>query len=155
MSLVNVKEEHSYPLEINQIVKSAEEKAASRAKAEEKKVKKSTEKKKRGRPKGSKNKDKQGVVLNPELLRIQDGLISLLKTVEKVMSLKYVVMDEHVGNYPIAWMVRQVKLHLVSKLRSNAALYQAFKGEHKGKGPKPKYAAPGLARRENAWKDCS
>jgi putative transposase len=140
LSLINVKEEHSYPLEINQIVRSAEEKAASRAKAEVKKVPKSAEKKKRGRPKGSKNKDKQDVVLNPELLRIQNGLKSLLKTVEKVMSLKYVAMDGHFGNYPSAWMVRQVKLHLVSKLRSNAALYPAFEGEHKGKGPKPKYA---------------
>jgi putative transposase len=141
LSLVNVKEEHSYPLEINQIVKSAEETAASRAKAEVKKVQKSAEKKKRGRPKGSKNKDKQDVVLNPELLRIQEGLKSLMKTVEKVMSLKYVAMDGHFGNYPSAWMVRQVKLHLVSKLRSNAALYPSFEGEHKGKGPKPKYAA--------------
>jgi len=141
LSLVNVKEEHSYPLEINQIVKSAEEKAASRAKAEVKKVQKSAEKKKRGRPKGSKNKDKQAVVLNPELLRIQDGLQSLLKTTEKVMNLKYVVLDGHFGNYPSALMVRQTKLHLVSKLRSNTALYPPFEGEHKGKGPKPKYAA--------------
>jgi putative transposase len=139
--LVNVREEHSYPLQISQIVKSAAEKAASQAKAEAKKVKKSAEKKKRGRPKSSKNKDKQEVVLNPELLRIQDALISLLKTIGSVMSLKYVAMDGHFGNYPSAWMVRQVKLHLVSKLRSNAALYPAFEGEHQGKGPKPKYAA--------------
>ena len=141
LSLVNVREEHSYPLQITQIVKSAAEKAASQAKAEAKKVKKSAEKKKRGRPKGSKNKDKQEVELNPELLRIQDALQSLLKTIGNVMSLKYVAMDGHFGNYPSAWMVRQVKLHLVSKLRSNAALYPAFEGEHIGKGPKPKYAA--------------
>ena len=51
-SLINVKEEHSYPPEINQIVKSAEENVASRAKAEVKKAQKSAEKKKRGRPKG-------------------------------------------------------------------------------------------------------
>lgn len=55
-SLVNVREEHSYPMQATQMVKSAEEKAASKAKAEAKKVKKTGEKKKPGRPKGSKNK---------------------------------------------------------------------------------------------------
>ncbi len=139
LSLVNVKEEHSYPLQINQIVKSAEEKAASQAKAQAKKVKKSSEKKKRGRPKGSKNKNKLEVVLNAELLRIQNALKSLLNTIGNVLSLKYVAMDGHFGNYPSAWMVRQINLHLISKLRSNAALYTAFEGEHSGKGPKPKY----------------
>ena len=68
---------------------------------------------------------------------VLDGLISLLKTVEKVMSLKYVVMDEHFGNYPSAWMVRQVKLHLVSKLRSNAALYPASKESIRAKVQNP------------------
>ena len=38
LSLVNVREEHSYPKQITQIVKSVEEKAASKAKAEAKKV---------------------------------------------------------------------------------------------------------------------
>lgn len=139
LSLINVKEEHSYPLQIAQIVKSAEEKAASQAKAKAKQAKKSSEKKKRGRPKGSKNKNKQEVVLNAELLRIQAALKTLLNTIGSLLSLKYVAMDGHFGNYPSAWMVRQLKLHLISKLRSNAALYAAFEGEHPGKGPKPKY----------------
>ncbi len=45
-SLVNVREEQSYPLQATQIVKSAAEKAASKTKAEAKKVKKTAEKKK-------------------------------------------------------------------------------------------------------------
>ena len=138
-SLVNVREEQSYPLQITQTVKSAEEKAANKAKAEARKVKGTGEKKKRGRPKGSKNKDKQAVILNPELLRIQKALKDLLETVGTTISLKYVAMDGHFGNYPSAFMVRQAKLHLISKLRSNAALYLAFEGEHSGRGPKPKY----------------
>jgi putative transposase len=141
LSLVNVKEEHSYPLQIDQIVKSTDEKAVSQAKAKAKKNKKSSEKKKRGRPKGSKNKSKLEVVLNTELLRIQDALKTLLKTIGSVLSLKYVALDGHFGNYPSAWMVRQINLHLISKLRSNAALHTAFEGEHPGKGPKPKYGA--------------
>jgi hypothetical protein len=138
-SLVNVREEHSYPMQATQMVKSAEEKAASKAKAEAKKVKKIGEKKKPGRPKGSKNKDKQAVVFSPELLRIQKALKGLLETVGTTIVLRYVAMDGHFGNYPSAFMVRQASLHLISKLRSDAALYPAFEGKHAGRGPKPKY----------------
>jgi hypothetical protein len=138
-SLVNVREEHSYPLQITQVVKSAEEKAASKTKAEAKKAKKTTEKRKPGRPKGSKNKVKQEIVLNPELLRIQSALKSLLETIGIILSLKYVVLDGHFGNYPSAFMVRETKLHLISKMRSDAALYPAFEGEYAGTGRPAKY----------------
>ena len=141
LALVNTRQEQSYPLQISQIIKSAEEKAASKAKAEAKKVTNTGEKKKRGRPKGSKNKNKAEVVLNPELLRIQKDLKSLLETVETALVLKYVAMDGHFGNYPSAFMVRQENLHLISKMRCNAALYSAFEGEHPGPGAKPKYGA--------------
>jgi hypothetical protein len=50
-------------------------------------------------------------------------------------------MDGHFGNYPSAFMIRQANLHLISKLRSDAALYPAFEGEHRGPGRKPKYGA--------------
>jgi len=138
-SLINVNEEHSYPLQATQIIKSAEEKAASKAKAEARKVKPIGEKKKPGRPKGSKNKDKQAVILNAELLRIQTALKSFIAMLGIFITLKYVAMDGHFGNYPSAWMVRQEKLHLISKLRSDAALKTAFVGEHSGPGAKPKY----------------
>jgi len=140
-SLVNVQEEQSYPMQSTQMVKSAEEKAASKAKAETKKVKQAGEPKKCGRPKGSKNKAKQEVILKPELLRIQKALQSLLETVGTVIPLKYVVLDGHFGNYPSAFMVREENLHLISKLRFDAALYPAFEGEHNSSGPKPKYGA--------------
>jgi putative transposase len=136
-SLVNVREERSYPLQVTQTLKSAAEKTASKAKAKAKK--KTTEKRKPGRPKGSKNKDKRAVELNPELVRIQTALKSLLATIGTRISLKYVALDGHFGNYPSALMVRQVGLHLISKLRSDAALYPAFEGEHNRPGPKPKY----------------
>jgi hypothetical protein len=140
-SLVNVREEQSYPMQTTQMVKSPEEKAASKAKAEAEKVQKTGEARKRGRPKGSKNKDKQEVVLNPELLRIQKALQRLLETVDTALPLKYVALDGHFGNYPSAFMVRKENLHLISKLRFDAALYPAFVGEHRGPGPKPKYGA--------------
>jgi putative transposase len=140
-SLVNIREERSYPMQVAQIVKSAEEKAASKAKAEAKKEQKTSEKKKPGRPKGSQNKDKKEVVFTPELLRIKESLQSLLETIKGQISLKYVALDGHFGNYPSALMVRQTGLHLISKLRSDAALYLPFEGEHKKRGPKPKHGA--------------
>lgn len=51
------------------------------SRAEAKKVKKTTEKKRAGHPKDSKNKEKQEVLLNAELLCIQKALKSLLDTV--------------------------------------------------------------------------
>jgi putative transposase len=139
LALVNVREEQSYPLQASQIVKSAEEKAASKAKAAAKKVKKTAEPKKPGRPKGSKNKKPEEMVLNPELLRIQKALQALLATVGSTIRLQYVALDGHFGNYPSALMVRQTNLHLISKLRYNAALYPAFAGEHNRPGTKPKF----------------
>jgi hypothetical protein len=138
-SVVNVREEQSYPIQVTQIVKSAEEKAACQAKKQEKKARKTVEKRKPGRPKGSKNKDKQDMVLSAELVRIQKALQAVLETVRTVLSLRYVVLDGHFGNYPSAWMVRQENLHLISKLRSDAALYPPFAGEYSGTGRPAKY----------------
>jgi len=139
-SLVDLEEEHSYPLEVNQIVKSAEEKAASKAKKDARKSKKSVGKRKAGRPKGSKNKVKSDqVALNPELLRIEKALKALLETVGKALSLTYVVLDGHFGNYPSAFMVRNANLHLISKMRSDVALYPPFEGEYAGVGRPAKY----------------
>ena len=139
-SLVDVAAERSYPLQMTQVVRSAEEKAVSKAMKEAKKAEDKTgEKRKRGRPKGSKNKSKKEVVLNPELVRIQTALKSLLDTIGSYLSLVYVVMDGHFGNYPSAYMVRSTDLHLISKMRSDAALYFPFEGEHKKPGPKPKH----------------
>lgn len=138
-SLVNVREERSYPLQAIQVVKSPEEQTARKAKAEAKKIKKTTDQKKRGRPKGSKNRAKQQVVLNAELLRIQKALQSLLETVGTTINLNYVVLDGHFGNYPSAFMVKQTNLNLISKMRSDAALYPAFEGEYSGSGRPTKY----------------
>jgi putative transposase len=140
-SLVNIREAQSYPMQTTQMVKSAAEKATRHARAKARPVKKTGDKKKPGRPKGSKNKLKQAVVFNPELVRIQNALHTLLETVGTVLSLKYVALDGHFGNYPSAFMVRQAHLHLISKLRSDAALYPAFAGEHHRRGPRPKYGA--------------
>jgi len=90
LSLVNLREDRSYPMQIVQVVRSTEEKAASKAKAE---ARKTAEKKKRGRPQGSKNKTKkEEEALNAELLRIQKALKSLLETIGTSIKLRYVAL---------------------------------------------------------------
>ncbi len=135
VSLVSVSQRRSYPVCVEQTVRSEEEKAASKAKAVAKKVKPTEPKRKRGRPKGSKNKDKSEVMLNPELLRIQKMLKALLLRMDALLHPVYLAMDGHFGNYPAFQMVRQCGLHLISKLRWDAALCFPWDG----KGHKCKY----------------
>jgi hypothetical protein len=69
------------------------------------------------------------VVLNAELLRIQKALRTILETIRTVLSLKYVVLDGHFGNYPSAWMVRQENLHLISKMQIPCLMLQLSGGK--------------------------
>ena len=139
LSLVDVEKRKSFPIRVEQMVRTAEEKAASKAKAEAKKKKKGAEKRSPGRPKGSKNKNKADVELTPELLRIKSMVTSLLHLIAGFLSLTYLVLDGHFGNNVSMQMVLQCHLHLISKLRHDSALYFPFEGTYCGHGPHPKY----------------
>src|SRR5207253_1214676 len=58
LSLVSVQARRSFPMRVEQVVRSAAEKAASKARADAKKQKPSTTTRRPGRPKGSKNTPK-------------------------------------------------------------------------------------------------
>jgi putative transposase len=77
---VSLQQGRSYPLSVEQQIRTEAGKAESKAKKQAKKAKSAGEKKKPGRPKGSRNKNKADVTLNPELQRIQEMLQSLLNT---------------------------------------------------------------------------
>jgi putative transposase len=141
-SVIDVQARQSYPIHVAQMVKPAGEKAKSEpAKSAQGQQRPDAFAGKRavGRPKGSKNKKDEKPALSAELLRIQPVLQAFLAVLERVLSLSYLVLDGHFGNYPSAWMVRQTGLHLVSKLRYDAALYEPFSGKYRGRGPHPKY----------------
>lgn len=135
-SLIDVQGRQSYPIQAVQIIK--EQKQPKKKKKEKEKP---TQAKKRpvGRPKGSKNKKKEPPILSPELLRIQPILRAFLAVLKGVLTVRYLVMDGHFGNYPSAWMVLQTGLQLVSKIRSDAALFEPFTGRYCGHGPHPTY----------------
>lgn len=141
LALVSTQERRAFPLRIEQVVRSEAEKAASRAKAAAKKTPKPAQPRPRGRPKGSKNKVATEVALTPELLRIKTMLQASLKLMLGVIPLTHLALDGHFGNHAALAMVRQCLLHLVSKLRSDSALYFAYDGPYCGHGPHRKYGA--------------
>ena len=79
LALISTQARRSFPVRLEQVVRSEAEKAASRAKTAAKRAPKPAEPRQRGRPKGSKNKATAEVVLSPELRRIQAMLEALLK----------------------------------------------------------------------------
>lgn len=139
LSLVSVQQRRSFPMRVEQVVRSDTEKAASKAKAAAKKSTASGTKRRPGRPKGSTNHPKTPGTLTPELGRIKTMLAALLQLITTVLSVTYLVLDGHFGNHNALHMARQCGLHLISKLRCDAALYLPYTGDYAGRGPRRKY----------------
>ena len=148
LSLVSVSERRSYPLLVEQCQRTPEEKAEARSR--QKKQKRAPNgagaqkvpKGQRGRPKGNKNKDKSQIEWTSELQRIQTMLQKLMALIGSACSVAYLVMDGHFGNNNALQMVRQAtSLHLISKLRHDAALYFVYEGEQKHFGPRRRYGS--------------
>jgi len=139
LALVSTQRRRSFPVRIEQVVRSESEKAASHAKTAAKPAPKPTEPRRRGRPKGSQNKANAEIVLSPELVRIQTMLQALLKLVGICLPLTYLVLDGHFGNHLALRMVRQCGLHLICKLRCDSALFLPYDGPYQGRGPHRKY----------------
>ncbi len=137
LSLVSVEEQRSYPLRVEQVIRSEAEKVAAKERKQKRAKKdRAAPKKKRGRPKGSRNRDKTQVELTPEQKRIQDMVRNQLTLLRALITVRYLVLDGHFGNNNALQMVLQCALHLVSKLRYNAALYFIYDGEQ----PRPTVA---------------
>ena len=138
LSLVSAQKRRSFPMRIEQVVRSDAEKAASKAKADAKKQKPAAAKRRPGRPKGSQNTHKATTMLTPELRRITAMLTALLQLIATVLSVTYLVLDGHFGTHNALHMARQCGLHLISKLRCDAALYFPYTGPYAGRGPRRK-----------------
>src|SRR5262252_4420145 len=93
LSLVSVQQRQSFPMRIEQVVRSDAEKAASKAKAAAKKRKAPCATRRPGRPKGSKNKPKADGTFTPELGRIAGWLGALRQLIAGVLPLTYLVLD--------------------------------------------------------------
>jgi len=131
LSLISVKRRTSYPVLMEQHDETLKETAP------EAPTKKSTTT--RGRPKGSKNQNRCDVELSPYLLFVQDALKRVLVLVGARIHAIYLVFDGAFGHNDALQMVRQVGLHLVSKLRHDSALYFPYTGAYSGRGKPKKY----------------
>jgi putative transposase len=138
LALISTKQRRSFPIAVEQVLRSAEERAAAKAKAATKAAK-PTIKRKPGRPKGSSTKAKASCELSPELMRIQSQIRALLARIGDLLPLTYLVLDGHFGNAAALEMARACKLHLISKLRSDSALYQPYTGVYGGRGARRIY----------------
>lgn len=139
LSLVGTQERRSYPMMVEQVIRTEAEKAAAKAKKQAKKAQPKMGKHKRGRPKGSQNKDKTQVALTPELERIKAMIMKQLALINGSIPLAYLVLDGHFGTNHALQMTRQCGLHLISKLRHDAALYVPYDGVQKERGAPRKY----------------
>ncbi len=97
------------------------------------------EKRPPGRPKGSKNKNRRAVDLSAQLLMIQTMIRSLLALIGVEIAFVYCVLDGAFGHNNALQMVRQCGLHLISKLRYDAALYFRYTGPQNKFGARRKY----------------
>ena len=144
LSLISTKHRRSFPIAVEQVLRSAEEKAAAKTKAATKtnaaiQTANPTRKRTGGRPKGSNTTAKASCELSPELTRIQTQIRALLERIGGVLPLTYLVLDGHFGNAVALQMARGCQLHLISKLRSDSALYFPYDGPYAGRGPKRLY----------------
>jgi hypothetical protein len=138
LSLVSVKRRSAYPLLAQQVLRTAEENAAAKAKREQAKGKAPAQAQ-RGRPRGSKNRDKVNVALSRQLKFIQGLLREVLNLLRTLIEVRYVVLDGAYGYNEVMQLARQLDLALISKLKRNAALYFPYAGEQKSTGAKRKY----------------
>lgn len=131
LSLISIKERRSFPIAVEQVLRTPEEKVAARVKS----AATPARKRKPGRPKGSTTTAKTTVTLTAELTRIQAMIGALLTRIGGLLPLTYLVVDGHFGNNNALQMTRQCQLHLISKLRSDSALYLPYDGPYAGHGP--------------------
>ena len=123
LSLVSVKERHSYPMVMEQIVRSDTRSPSPPASEHRDDTQPPSPQRNRGRPKGSRNRNKTQVRLSDTLKHLQTLIKALLRRIDDLIPVRYLVLDGYFGHNPALQMTQQCGLALISKLRSNTALY--------------------------------
>ncbi len=133
LSLISLKRRVSYPVMLEQLV------PCQPVRAQVELEPTSAGKGKAGRRQGSKNRHRGDVESSPYLQFVQQHLKQLLDLIGSYMKLDYFVFDGAFGNNKALQMVRQLGLHLISKLRHDSALSLPYQGRYCGRGPRKKY----------------
>ena len=125
ISLIHTKSKISFPVSIKQLIYD------THTKKEKKKT--PTKKGKVGRPKGSKNKPKEIAYTFQVLSNLLQQWKKLVETYCSFLQVKHIVADNAFGNESVRKMCQEGNLELISKLKSNAALFFPYQGEYKTK----------------------
>nr|MBS0020067.1 transposase [Gammaproteobacteria bacterium] len=133
LALISVRRGTSYPMRMEQVVR---ETVPNSPKAV-KKVKQN----RRGRPKGSGQRNRREVALSAYLRFVQGTIRAVLTLVGAELAVRYFLYDGAFGHNEALQMVRQTGLHLISKLRHDAALYFPYEGPYAGRGRRKKYGS--------------
>jgi hypothetical protein len=136
LSLVSVQKRRAVPIRLEQVVRSDAEQAARKAQADAQKQTRSAAKRRPGRPKGSKNPQKAAATLTSAHVRITARLTALLPLMATVRSGTSRVLEGHLGHHHALQMARPCGLHLIAKLRCDAALSCPSTGPYAGRGPR-------------------
>jgi putative transposase len=139
IAIIDVAKRRAYPLSVKQVIRTQEEKEQTRKRKHKRNP--SAPKRPRGRPVGSKNKNKADLSLSPELQRILAQGQAVMNLIREKLTIAYFVLDGHFGNAFATSMVRQMGLHIVSKMPHNAELYQMPTPQEKAAHPRLKYGA--------------
>ena len=78
------------------------------------------------------------LTLTPDLTLLQRMIRAITARIAP-LTVKHIVLDGHFGNYPATYAVRETGLHIISKLRHDAALYLPYTGPKPPRGPTPRY----------------
>ena len=130
VSLIRVKQHRSYPMLMEQIVRDEVSETPKKTTV----PKTSQTQGKPGCQKGSKNRNKTEVRLNDTLKQIQSMLKTVLATMDGFIPIRYFLLDGYFGNNHTLQRVRACGLHLISKLRRDAALYLPPTTPYRGRG---------------------
>jgi putative transposase len=133
LALISVRRGTSYPVRMEQVVR-------ERLPGSPKAVKKAHPGQ-RGRPKGSGNRNRREVALSAYLRFVQGMIRGLLTLIGGELAVRYFLYDGAFGHNEALQMVRQTGLHLISKLRHDAALYFPYEGPYVGRGRPKKYGS--------------
>ena len=121
---MSVKQRRSYPMVMEQIVRGDTRGLRSLPASEHpEETQQPVPRRNRGRPKGSRNRNKTQVRLSDTLKQVQTMLKALLRRIDDLIPVRYLLLDGYFGHNPALQMTQQCGVALISKLRINTALY--------------------------------
>ena len=121
---MSVKQRRSYPMVMEQIVRGDTRGLRSLPASEPpEETQQPVPRRNRGRPKGSRNRNKTQVRLSDTLKQVQTMLKALLRRIDDLIPVRYLLLDGYFGHNPGLQMTQQCGVALISKLRINTALY--------------------------------